>query len=107
MAKGGGQWTAGGGRVSPPKGKARWSLRHLGRDKRQYLRDYLRWLRPHGRAVGVVFVLALVVAGLEMIEPLFTRFIIDHVLLNRTLDAVARLSRLNVVGAAFLAVILV
>ena len=48
----------------------------------QYLREYLRWLRPHRYAVAVVFVLALMVAGLQMIEPLFMRFIIDRVLLN-------------------------
>ena len=34
-----------------------------------------------------VFVLALLAAGLEMIEPLFMRFIIDRVLLNTELDA--------------------
>ena len=33
--------------------------------------------------VALVMTLALVVAGLEMIEPLFMRFIIDRVLLER------------------------
>ena len=33
-------------------------------------------------AVGVVFFLALLAAGLQMVEPLFMRFIIDQVLLN-------------------------
>ena len=32
--------------------------------RREYLRDYLRWLWPHRYAVGAVFVLALVSAGL-------------------------------------------
>ena len=41
--------------------------------------------------VGIVFLLALVVAGLQMIEPLFMRFIIDRVLLNTELDTAARL----------------
>src|SRR5437879_5395478 len=45
--------------------------------RREYLREYLRWLWPHRYAVGAVFVFALLVAGLEMIEPLFMRFIID------------------------------
>ncbi len=48
-----------------------------------YVRAYLRWLRPHRFAIGAVFTLALMRAGLEMIEPLFMRFIIDHVLLER------------------------
>jgi ATP-binding cassette subfamily B protein len=52
-------------------------------------------------------VLALVVAGLEMIEPLFMRFIIDRVLLNAELDTTAKLARLNVVGALFVAVVVV
>ena len=37
--------------------------------------------------------LALVVAGLEMIEPLFMRFIVDRVLLNAELDSASRLTR--------------
>ena len=50
---------------------------------------------------------ALVAAGLEMVEPLFMRFIVDRVLLNTKLDALARLSRLHVAGATFLAVIVI
>src|SRR5207302_8402544 len=61
--------------------------------RREFLRDYLRWLRPHRYAAGVFFLLALIVAGLDLIEPLFMRFIIDHVLMNRALDTAARLIR--------------
>jgi len=57
------------------------------RKRRQYLREYVRWLRPHGFAVGALIVLALVAAGLDMASPLFMRYIIDRVLLNRSLDA--------------------
>ena len=35
--------------------------------RREYLRDYLRWLWPHRYAIGTVFALALLSAGLEMI----------------------------------------
>ena len=73
--------------------------------RRQYLRDYLRWLRPHRYAIGAVFVLALVTAGLQMIEPLFMRFIIDKVLLNRSLEAAVRVRRLHLAGFTFLTVI--
>jgi ATP-binding cassette subfamily B protein len=76
-------------------------------NRRKYVRDYLRWLKPHRYAVAAVFVLALVSGGLQMVEPLFMRFIIDRVLLNKALDAVARLSRLQLAGGTFLAVILV
>ena len=54
--------------------------------RRQYVREYLRWLRPYRYAVVGLFLLALLTAGLQMIEPLFMRFIIDHVLLDRDLD---------------------
>jgi ATP-binding cassette, subfamily B, bacterial len=73
--------------------------------RRAYLREYLQWLRPHRYELGAVFLLALVVAGLQMIEPLFIRFIIDHVILNRTLALSARLTRLNLTGLVFLGVI--
>ncbi len=73
--------------------------------RRAHLREYLRWLRPHRYAVAALFVLALLVAGLEMVEPLFMRFIIDRVLLNGELDGAARLTRLHLAGAVFLGVI--
>jgi ATP-binding cassette subfamily B protein len=76
-----------------------------GGKRRQYLREYLRWLRPHRFQLAAVFALALVVAGMEMIEPLFMRFIIDRVLLNASLDAASRLSRLHTAGALFVGVI--
>ena len=78
----------------PPRGK-----------RREHLRDYLRWLRPHRYRIGVVFLFALVAAGLTMIEPLFMRFIVDRVLLDETLDSTARLTRLHLAGMGFLAVI--
>jgi ATP-binding cassette, subfamily B, bacterial len=73
--------------------------------RREYMREYLRWLRPHRYAVGAVFVLALFVAALEMIEPLFMRFIIDRVLLNTELDTASRLSNLHLAGALFVGVV--
>ncbi|HEV8123553.1 MAG TPA: ABC transporter ATP-binding protein [Gemmatimonadales bacterium] len=73
--------------------------------RRRYLREYLRWLRPHRYALTAVFFFALLVAGLQMIEPLFMRYIIDHVLLNQALDTVAKLSRLHLAGIAFLTVV--
>jgi ATP-binding cassette subfamily B protein len=73
--------------------------------RREYLREYLRWLKPHRFAVVTVFFFALLAAGLQMVEPLFMRYIIDKVLLNAALDAPARLQRLHVAGAAFLGVI--
>jgi ATP-binding cassette subfamily B protein/subfamily B ATP-binding cassette protein MsbA len=75
--------------------------------RRAFLREYLRWLRPYRYAIAFTFFLALVRAGLEMIEPLFMRFIVDHVLLARALSRVERLTRLNLTGATFLGVIII
>src|SRR5690349_6860635 len=77
------------------------------RTRRQYVRAYLRWLRPHRRSLVGVLLLALVVAGMEMVDPLFMRFIVDRVLLNTGLDTGARLSRLHMAGALFLSAVVV
>ena len=84
----------------------------LGKDKdkkvkrRAHLRAYLRRLWPFRFAVAFVFGLALLTAALQMVEPLFMRFIIDGVLLNTSLSDGARLNRLNLGGAGFLALII-
>jgi len=76
------------------------------RKRREYLREYIRWLRPHRTAVAVLFVLALVAAGLQMVEPLFLRFIVDRVLLNPRLARAARFRILNAAGLLFLALVI-
>jgi ATP-binding cassette subfamily B protein/subfamily B ATP-binding cassette protein MsbA len=76
--------------AKPPKAK-----------RREYLREYLRWLWPHRFAVFIVFALSLTAAGLQMVEPLFMRFIIDKVLLNSALDTAARMSWLNLAASRF------
>jgi len=73
---------------------------------RQHLGDYIHWLRPHRRTVAIVGVFALIAAGLEMIEPLFMRHIVDKILLNPSLDLTSRLVRLNLTGAMFLGFVL-
>lgn len=73
--------------------------------RRQHVREYMRWLMPHKVAVIIVFLLALVVAGLQMIEPLFMRYMIDKVLLNDALTQAERLWRLQLAGATFLIVV--
>jgi ATP-binding cassette subfamily B protein/subfamily B ATP-binding cassette protein MsbA len=73
--------------------------------RRKYLREYFHWLRPHRTAVTAFIAVALIRAGLEMVEPLFMRFMVDKVLLNKTLDTAARLARLNLTGTAFLTLI--
>ena len=74
--------------------------------RREYMRDYFHWLRPYRYAVAGLAALALARAGLEMIEPLFMRFIVDKVLLIKTIDAATRLTRLNGAGLLFLTLII-
>ena len=81
-----------------PEGKAR---------RRATLREYVRWLWPYRFAVGGVFLLAVVRAGMEMIEPLFMRHIINEVLLNTGIDLATKLNDLHVTGAVFVAVVIV
>ena len=78
-----------------------------GTKRREYLKDYLRWLWPERYAVGVIFTLAILTAGLEMIEPLFMRFITDRVLLDDAATTAERFRLLNLAGGAFFAVITV
>src|SRR5688572_2502888 len=75
--------------------------------RREFIREYLNWLRPHRYRVAFVFLLAATGAGIQLIEPLFMRHIIDRILLNPELDASARLTRLNFVGGSFLALVVV
>jgi ATP-binding cassette subfamily B protein/subfamily B ATP-binding cassette protein MsbA len=81
------------------------SKRALRSKRRQHVREYLRWLWPHRYAVSALFLFALLAAGLELLEPLFMRFIIDKVLLNTGLDAASRLVRLHLAGGLFVGVV--
>ena len=74
--------------------------------RRKYMRAYLRWLWPYRFAVAMLFVLALTAAGADLLEPLFMRYIVDKVLLNKALDFAARLFRVNLAGTLFLILII-
>ena len=76
-------------------------------NRRRYLREYVRWLWPYRYGVGAVFLFALLAGGLEMVQPLFMRFIVDRVLLKPGLDLGGRLVRLQGAGFIFLAVIII
>ena len=75
------------------------------RKRREYLKEYVRWLKPHRAAVAALFFLALLTAGLQMAEPLFMRFIVDRVLLNTRLDRISRFQLLNTAGLVFLTLV--
>ena len=74
--------------------------------RRGYLKLYIARLWPHWRMVVLLSFLAVLVAALELCQPLFARYIIDQVLLG-DLTGEEKFWRLNQVGALFLVVIVV
>ncbi|TWT73774.1 putative multidrug export ATP-binding/permease protein [Posidoniimonas polymericola] len=74
-------------------------------ERRKYLRMYLRWLGPYRGTVIAIGALALTIAVLDMMQPLFLRYIIDNVIGGDGPSSAERLMRLNLVGGLFLGVI--
>ncbi len=73
--------------------------------RRGYLRLYIRRLWPHWKIATSLMVMALIIAGLELIQPLFLRYIIDQILLSEG-DTALRISRLHYVAWIYLGVVL-
>ena len=86
----------------PPKDKEKDKAK-----RRRYLRQYARWLWPYRLPLAVVFVLALVSAGLDMVWPLAIRHIIDGVLLGKDAAPGEKARALNVFGGGVIALLLV
>ncbi len=93
----------------PAESKAEKDSKRI-KDKQQrkaYLRMYVRQLWPHWQSVVILLILSLTIAGLDVIQPLFVRHIIDRILMNADLPVSAKYGALNQVGFSFLAVIAV
>src|SRR5580658_6024979 len=56
------------------------ALPYLKGSRGKYFRDYAQWLAPYRVKLSVIFILALVVAALELIPPLAIKMVIDKVL---------------------------
>lgn len=74
--------------------------------RRGYLRMYIRRLWPHWKMVSLLSALAIAVSVLEIIQPLFARYIFDDVLLAENLTAKERIWSLNLVGLTFLGLVI-
>ncbi|MFK7768312.1 MAG: ABC transporter ATP-binding protein [Mariniblastus sp.] len=81
------------------------SKREKKKRQRGYLRLYVDRLWPHWKMVALLGFLAVSVSALEMIQPLFARYIIDQILLG-DLSPTDRVIRLNFVGGMFLGVVI-
>jgi ATP-binding cassette, subfamily B, bacterial len=77
------------------------------RKRGKYLRLYLNELWPHWPSVTLLVVLSLTIAGLELAQPLFFRYIIDHLLLNDSMAASQRFFTLNWIGGIALMIVVV
>ena len=75
--------------------------------RRGYLRKYVQQLWPHSRMVALLIILAILFSILEIVQPLFARYIFDEVLLNDDLTPSQRIWRLNTVGLLFLSLVVV
>ncbi len=73
--------------------------------RRGYLKIYIRRLWPHWKMVAVLATLAVLVSVLEIVQPLFARYIFDDVLLAQELTAAEKIWKLNVVGVIFLGLV--
>ena len=74
--------------------------------RRDYLRQYSRELWPHWKMVATLLVLSLIVAGLDLIQPLFLRHIIDSILLVDG-STQSKLTALHTVGLIYVAVVVI
>jgi ATP-binding cassette subfamily B protein len=83
--------------LGTPEDRGRWAP----------LREYTRWLGPHRVGILVVFVLATVSALLSLVPPYATKWIVDAVLTNTSVEIGRRIVRLNVVGAAVLLLLII
>lgn len=78
------------------------------KERRQhYLRRYIKWLWKFWPTVIVLIALSLIGALLEVIHPLFMKYILDSILLSADASHSEKLRQLNIVGGTLLAVILI
>ncbi len=86
---------------APPPGAVGSAATAPRADRRSYIREYVRWLRPFRWKIAGVFTLALIAATLSLILPRATMYIIDRVLPE------ANAHLLNMLGIGLLVVILI
>lgn len=74
------------------------------RKRRSYLKLYTRRLWPHWRLVALMVLLSIVVSVLEIIQPLFARYIFDDVLLA-DIEPDQKIWHLHLVGLVFIGLV--
>ncbi|MEZ6093041.1 MAG: ABC transporter ATP-binding protein [Pirellulaceae bacterium] len=77
------------------------------RRRKKFMGLYFAELKKYRWSITLLIILSLVIAGLELLQPLFFRHIIDKILLNGSLDASGKLMRLNLIGAISIGIVFV
>ncbi len=90
----------------PPDGNGEAPKSGGKRPRKSYLRAYIHRLWPHWPLVLTLIVLAIAISGLEIIQPLFARYVFDDILLA-DLTSEQKFWRLHGVCGLFLAISLV
>ncbi|MGA2499456.1 MAG: ABC transporter ATP-binding protein [Tepidisphaeraceae bacterium] len=72
-----------------------------------YLREYRQWLWPHRWKLGTLTLLAIVIAGVDMLWPLVIRQVINGVLIDASEAWARRVWRLNLLGGLALGILIV
>ena len=73
-------------------------------ERKKYLREYVRWLWPYRWRLLIVFTLAVITAGLDLVWPLAIKGVID--LLPKELPWDAKARQLNLLGATIVGLLL-
>ena len=78
---------------------------HEQHKRRAYLRLYIRRLWPHWPMVALLATIAVMIAVLEILQPLFGRYIIDQILLDESKTTAEKVTALNITGVMFLTLV--
>jgi ATP-binding cassette subfamily B protein/subfamily B ATP-binding cassette protein MsbA len=71
------------------------------------LRKYLQLFRPYRRALAGIICFTVLAACLDLVMPLFMRYVVNSVLLDPHLVRTTRLTRFHIAGATFLSLSIV
>lgn len=96
------------GKTEPDKSRNGESEKPVDRAKRkEYLRQYRRWLWPYRYQLAAVLVLALITTALDMVWPLAIKRIMDGVLIDTSAPRADRIAELLKIGGVIVGVLII
>jgi len=79
---------------------SRWPSSDATARRRSRINQCLQWLRPHRRTLLLLSTLGLSSVAIDLVWPLASRYLVDHVILEPALPLPAKLRRLALMAAA-------